>query len=95
MQSETIMHRIIREYIYFSYAILRNPTYRMLKIMAQYSSDVIWIKSRIGCKELVACYGQGFGKEIRVIAEARDEHGAEVTLFDPIPDPMPAHVNRL
>ncbi len=55
MQSETIMHRIIREYIYTSYAILRNPTYRILKIMVQYSSDVIGIENRIGCKELVAC----------------------------------------
>ncbi len=70
MQSETIMHRIIREYICFSYAILRNPTYRILKIMVQYSSDVIGIESRIGYKELVACYGQGFGEEIRVIPES-------------------------
>ncbi len=64
--------------------------------MVQYSSDVIiWIDGRKGCKELVACYGQGFGEEIGVIADPRDEHGAEVTLFNPIPDPMPAHVNRL
>ena len=89
------MHRIIREYMYISYAILRNPTYRTLKIAVQYSSDAIWIESGIWCEELVTCYGQGFGEEIRVIGEARDEHGAEVTLLDPIPDPMPAHVNRL
>ncbi len=63
--------------------------------MVQYSSDVIWIKSRTGCKELVACYGQGFCKEICVIAKAKDEHGAEVTLSNPVPDPMPVHVNRL
>ncbi len=60
--------------------------------MVQYSSVVIGIESRIGCKELVACYGQSFGEEIRVIAEARDERGAEMTLLDAIPDPMPAHV---
>ena len=68
MQSETILHRIIREHMYISYAILRNPTYRILTIMVQYSSDVIGIECRIGCKEFVACYGQGFGEEIRVIA---------------------------
>jgi hypothetical protein len=65
--------------------------------MVQYtsSSDVIWIECRKGCKELVACYGQGFGEEICVIAKARDEHGAKVPLSNPVPDPMPAHVNRL
>ncbi len=47
--------------------------------MVQYSSDVIWINGRKGCKELVACYGQGFGEDIRVIADARDEHGAKVS----------------
>ena len=43
----------------------------------------------------MACNGQGFGEEIRVIAKARDEHDAEVPLSNPVPDPMPAHVNRL
>ena len=38
---------------------------------------------------------QGLGKEVSVIADAGDEHGAEVSLSDPIPDPMPAHVDRL
>ena len=39
-------------------------------------------------RQLVACYGQGFGEEICVIAKARDEHGAEVPLSNPVPDPM-------
>ena len=39
--------------------------------------------------------GQGLGEEIRVIAAAGDEHSAEVTLSNPVPDPMPAHVNWL
>ena len=39
--------------------------------------------------------GQGLGEEVGVIAPSRDEHGAEVSLSDSIPDPMPAHVDRL
>ena len=39
--------------------------------------------------------GQGLGEKIRVITAARDEDGSEVALANPIPDPMPAHVNRL
>ena len=39
--------------------------------------------------------GQGLGEKVSMIADAWDEHGAEVSLSDPIPDPMPAHVDRL
>ena len=39
--------------------------------------------------------GQGLGEEVGVIAPARDEDGAEESLSNPVPDPMPAHVNRL
>ena len=39
--------------------------------------------------------GQGLGKEVSMIADAGDEHGAEVSLSNPVSDPMPAHVNRL
>ncbi len=38
---------------------------------------------------------QGLGKEVSMIADTGDEHGAEVFLTNPVPDPMPAHVNRL
>ena len=43
----------------------------------------------------MACYGQGLGKKISMIANAGDEDGAKVSLPNPIPDPMPAHVDRL
>ncbi len=39
--------------------------------------------------------GQGLGKIVSMIADARDKRSAEVSLPDPIPDPMPAHVDRL
>ena len=39
--------------------------------------------------------GQGLGEEVRVIADAGDEDGAKVSLSNPVPNPMPAHVNRL
>ena len=58
--------------------------------------DVIFrIDGRERCKELMACDGQGLGEEVRVIADAGDEDGAKVSLSNPVPDPMPAHVNRL
>jgi len=38
---------------------------------------------------------QGLGEEVRVIADAGDEDGAKVSLSNPVPDPMPAHVDRL
>ena len=77
--------------------MLLYPTYRMLKIMVQYTTlnIVVWIKCRTGCEELVSCYGQGFREEICVILQTRDEYGAEVPLLNPVPDPMSAHVNRL
>ena len=61
----------------------------MLKIMVQYTTlnIVVWIKCRTGCEELVSCYGQGFREEICVILQTRDEHSAEVTLSNPVPDP--------
>ena len=43
----------------------------------------------------MACYGQGLGEKISMIANAGDEDGAKVSLPNPIPDPMPAHVDRL
>ena len=39
--------------------------------------------------------GQGLGEKVSMIADARDKRSAEVSLPDPIPDPMPAHVDRL
>ncbi len=39
--------------------------------------------------------GQGLGEKVSTISNAWDEHGAEVSLSDPIPDPMSAHVDRL
>ena len=39
--------------------------------------------------------GQGLGKKVSMIADARDKRSVEVFLPDPIPDPMPAHVHRL
>ena len=43
----------------------------------------------------MACYGQGLGEKISMIADAGDEDGAKVSLSNPVPDPMPAHVDRL
>ena len=43
----------------------------------------------------MACYGQGLGEKTSMIANAGDEDGAKVSLPNPIPDPMPAHVDRL
>ena len=39
--------------------------------------------------------GQGLGEKVSMIADARDKRSAEVSLPDPIPDPMPTHVDRL
>ena len=41
------------------------------------------------------CDRQSFGEKISMVVDARDKRSAEVTLPDPIPDPMPAHVDRL
>jgi hypothetical protein len=69
----------------------------MLIIMIQYTTfDVIFgIKCTAGGEQLMACHWQGFSKEVGVIAQSRDEDAAKMSLLHPIPDPMPAHVNRL
>ncbi len=86
MQSEIIMHRIIK---------MIHLNYKLLYSIVVTSSSGSTAEKGKGCKKLVTCHGQGFGEEIGVIADAGDEHGVEVTLSNPIPDPMPAHVNRL
>ena len=65
--------------------------------MVQYTSCniVVGIKCRTGCEELVSGYGQGFREEVGVIFQTRNKRSAEVSLPNPIPDPMPAHVDRL
>jgi hypothetical protein len=40
----------------------------------------------------VSCDGQGLCEKISMIADAWDEHGAEASLSDAVPDPMPSHV---
>ena len=69
----------------------------MLIIMVQYTTFdvIIWIKCTAGCEQLVSCNRQGFGEEVGMIPQARDEDAAKMSLLHPIPDPMPAHVNRL
>ena len=43
----------------------------------------------------MSCNRQGFRKEVGVIKQSRDEDDAKMSLLNPVPDPMPAHVNRL
>ena len=101
MQGKFTMHRITKKryltMVYYGTAILQNPTYRMLRIMVQYTTFniVVWIKCTAGCEQLMSCNGQGFCEEVGVIPQARDEDAAKMSLLHPIPDPMPAHVNRL
>ncbi len=59
------------------------------------SDVIIGIDGRERCKELVACDGQGLGEKISMITNAWDEHGAEMSLSNAVPNPMPVHVNRL
>ena len=101
MQGKLTMHRITKirylTMVYYSTAILQKLTYCMLRIMVQYTTFnvIIWIKCTAGCEQLVSCNRQGFGEEVGMIPQARDEDAAKMSLLHPIPDPMPAHVNRL
>ena len=69
----------------------------MLMIMVQYTifNIIVGIKCTAGGEQLVSCNGQGFGEEVGMIPQARDEDAAKMSLLHSIPDPMPAHVNRL
>ena len=69
----------------------------MLMIMVQYTilNIIVGIKCTAGGEQLVSCNGQGFGEEVGMIPQARDEDAAKMSLLHQIPDPMPANVNRL
>ena len=69
--------------------------YSILQWSVELGDIIFWIDGRERCKELMAGDGQGLGKKISMIADAGDEDGAKVSLSNPVPDPMSAHVNRL
>ena len=48
-----------------------------------------------GARSLWRATGKALVRKVSMIADARDKRSAEVSLPDPIPDPMPAHVDRL
>ena len=69
----------------------------MLMIMVQYTilNIIVGIKCTAGGEQFVSCNRQGFRKEVGVILQSRNEDDAKMSLLNPVPDPMPAHVNRL